>query len=119
MAQSNGGSKARSWTTKQTGWACVVSLAVGAIVTYQAGFNWVGSWETGEQVEQKLAISTCVKEFLLQPDRGVVYAALAGMDSSYQRRRVLQDRKLAAASAVADACSDEIRTLDATLFPAA
>jgi hypothetical protein len=49
----------------------------------------------------------------------VIYAALSGIESSYQRRRVLQDHKLAAASTVADRCGDEIRTLDATLFPAA
>ena len=119
MAQSNGGFKARSWTTKQMGWACGVSLAIGAVVTYQAGFNWVGSWETGEQVDEKLAVATCVQEFLLEPERGVIYAALSGIESSYQRRRVLQDHKLAAASTVADRCGDEIRTLDATLFPAA
>jgi hypothetical protein len=119
MAQSNGGFKIQSWTTKQMGWACGVSLAVGAVVTYQAGFNWVGSWETGEQVDEKLAVSTCVREFLLQPDRGDIHATLIGMDSSYQRRRVLPDHKLAADSSVADGCSDEIGTLDATLFPAA
>jgi hypothetical protein len=98
-------------------WTCVISLAVGAIVTYQAGFAW-GGWETGEQVQQKVAVSACVQEFLLQPDRGVIYASLKGTDSSYQRGRLLQEHKLASLSAVAKTCSDQIGAFDAALFPA-
>jgi hypothetical protein len=101
------------------GWACVVSLAVGAIVTYQAGFNWVGAWETGAEVQRQMAISACVKEFLLQPDRGVIYATLKDTNSSYQRGRLLQEHKLASVSSVAKDCSDEIASFDAAMFPAA
>jgi hypothetical protein len=119
MAQSNQGLAARSWTTKQMVWTCVVSLAVGAIVTYQAGFNWVGSWQTGEEVQRKLAISACVKDFLLQPDRGVIYTTLKETNSSYQRGRLLQEHKLASGSSVAKDCGDEIGTLDAAMFPSA
>jgi hypothetical protein len=118
MAQSNQGLAARSWTTKQLVWSSVVSLAIGAIVTYQAGFNWIGSWETGEQVQKRLAISACVQEFLLKPDRGITYAALKGMTSSFQRRQLVQDQKLASNFDVADACGEQIRDLDETLFPA-
>jgi hypothetical protein len=98
-------------------WTCVISLAVGAIATYQAGFNW-GGWETSEQVQQKVAVSACVQQFLLQPDRAVIYASLMGTDSPYQRGRLLQEHKLASVSTVAKACSDEISTFDAALFPA-
>ncbi len=119
MAQSNQGSKARGWSTKQLGWACVVSLAVGAIVTYQAGFNWVGAWETGKEVQQKMAVSACVQEFLLQPNRGVIYATLKDTTSSYQRGKLIQEHKLASGSSVAQDCSDQISTFDAAMFPAA
>jgi hypothetical protein len=118
MAQSNQGSAARSWTTKQLGWTCIASLAIGAIVTYQAGFNWIGSWETGGEVQKRLAVSACVQEFLLKPDRGVTFAALKGMTSSFQRRQLVQDQKLASNFDVADACGEQIRELDETLFPA-
>jgi hypothetical protein len=119
MAQENQGSTARSWTTKQLAWGCIGSLAVGAVVTYQAGFNWVGQWETGAEVQQRMAISTCVEQFLLQPDRGVIYAKLKGTDSSYQRRKLIQDSKLASVFGVADSCDERIRGLDETLFPPA
>ena len=119
MAQSNPGWAARSWTTKQVMWTSVVSLAVGAIVTYQAGFNWVGNWETGDEVAQTLAVSACVQQFLLQPDRSVIYAALMDTNSSFQRGRLLQEHKLASVSAVAKDCGDKIGTLDAAIFPAA
>jgi hypothetical protein len=99
-------------------WTGVVSLAIGAIVTYQAGFNWVGNWETGEQVQQKLAVAGCVQDFLLQPDRGVIYATLMSTDSAYQRGRMLQEHKLASVSTVAKDCSDQISTFDRALFPA-
>jgi hypothetical protein len=119
MAQSNQGSKARSWSTKQLGWTCAISLAVGAIVTYQAGFNYVGAWETGTEVQRKMAVSACVKEFLLQPNRGVIYASLMDTNSSYQRGKVLQEHKLASGSSVAKECGDEISSFDAAMFPAA
>jgi hypothetical protein len=119
MAQANQSLAARSWTTKQMVWTCIVSLALGAVVTYQAGFNWVGNWETGTQVQQRLAISACVQEFLLKPDRGVIYTTLKDTTSSYQRRQLVRDSKLAADLGVADACGDQIRGLDATLFPPA
>jgi hypothetical protein len=113
MAQSNQG---RGWTTKHLAWACIGSVAVGAILTYQAGFNWVGAWETGEQAQKKIAVSACVQQFLLQPDRGVIYAKLKDTNSSYQRRQLIQDSKLAKAFDIADACDEQIRGLDAALF---
>jgi hypothetical protein len=119
MAQSNPGWAGRSWTTKQVMWTSVISLAVGAIVTYQAGFNWIGSWETGEEVAQKLAVSACVQQFLLQPDRSVIYATLMDSNSAFQRGRLLQERGLAPGSAVAKDCGDKIGILDAAMFPAA
>jgi hypothetical protein len=119
MAQSNPGWAARSWTTKQVVWTSVISLAVGAIVTYQAGFNWIGSWETGEEAAQKLAVSACVQHFLLQPDRSVIYATLMETNSAYQRGRLLQERELAPGSAIAKDCGDKIGNLDAAMFPAA
>jgi hypothetical protein len=118
MSQPNQGA-GRGWTTKQLVWGCLGSLAVGAILMYQAGFNWVGKWETGEEAEKKSAVSACVQEFLLQPDRGVIYATLKDTSSSYQRRKLIQDSKLASAFAVADACEEQIRALDAGLFPPA
>jgi hypothetical protein len=119
MAQSNQGTGRRGWTTKQLVWGCLGSVAVGAILTYQAGFNWVGQWQTGEEVLKKTAVSVCVQEFLLQPDRGVTYATLKETSSAYQRRKLIQDSKLASAYAVADACDEQIRALDAGLFPPA
>jgi hypothetical protein len=119
MSQPNQGAGARGWTTKQLVWGCLGSLAVGAILTYQAGFNWVGQWETGEEIEKNSAVSACVQEFLLQPDRGVIYATLKDTSSPYQRRKLIQDSKLASAFAVADACDEQIRALDAGLFPPA
>lgn len=116
MAQSSQG---RVWTTKHLAWACIGSAAVGAILTYQAGFNWIGGWETGEEAQKKVAVSACVQQFLLQPDRGVIYAKLKDTSSSYQRRQLIQDGKLATAFDIADACGEQIRGLDATLFPPA
>jgi hypothetical protein len=119
MAQSNQAAGARGWTTRQLVWGCLGSVAVGAILTYQAGFNWIGHWETGEEVQEKIAVSACVQEFLLQPDRGIIYATLKDTSSPYQRRKLIQDSKLASAFAVADACDEQIRALDAALFPPA
>ncbi len=119
MVMANQGFAARRWTSKQMMWTCVVSLGVGAIVTYQAGFNWVGQWETGQEVEQKLAVSTCVENFLLKSDRGVIHAALKDIDSSYKRRQMLQENKLASGSSVADDCGDQIRSFETITFPPA
>lgn len=119
MAQTNQGAGTRGWTTKQLVWGCVGSLAVGAILTYQAGFNWIGQWQTGDEVERRTAVSGCVQEFLLKPDRGVIYATLKDTSSAYQRRKLLEDSELASAYAVADGCDEQIRALDAALFPPA
>ena len=69
---------ARGWTTKQLAWGCIGSFAAGAIALYAVGFHWVGQWQTGEEVAQKLAVAACVQDFLLQPDRGIVYTQLKG-----------------------------------------
>jgi hypothetical protein len=119
MSQSSQVAGARGWTTKQLVWGCLGSLAVGAILTYQAGFNWLGQWETGKEVHSRTAVSACVQDFLLQPDRGVIYAKLKDTSSAYQRRNLLQDSKLASAFDVADGCDKQIRALDAALFPPA
>jgi hypothetical protein len=55
----------------------------------------------------------------MQPDRGVIYAKLKDTSSAYQRRNLIQDSKLASAFDVADACDQQIRALDAALFPPA
>ena len=119
MAQSNQAAGTRGWTTKQLVWGCLGSVAVGAILTYQIGFNWIGQWETGETVQKRMAVSACVQEFLLQPDRGVIYATLVDTSSAYQRRKLVQNSKLASVSGVADDCDQQIRALDAALFPPA
>lgn len=119
MAQANQGKTERSWSTKQVVWACLGSIAVGGVLTYQAGFNWVGGWETGAEAHEKMAVSACVEQFLLQPDRGVIYAKLKETDSSYQRRKLIQDSKLASVYQIADACDERIRGLSAELFPPA
>ena len=116
MAQPNQG---RVWTTKHLAWACIGSVAVGASLTYQAGFNWLGAWETGSEAQKRVAISACIQQFLLQPDRGIIYAKLKDTSSSYQRRQLIQDSKLAAAFDIADSCDEQIRGLDAALFPPA
>ena len=119
MAQSNQDSAARGWTTKQLVWGCLGAAAVGAILTYQAGFNWIGQWQTGEEVQKKVAVSACVQNFLMQPDRGVIYATLRDTSSPYERRKLLQDSELASVFEVADGCDEQIRALDAALFPPA
>jgi hypothetical protein len=86
---------------------------------YQAGFNWLGQWQTGDEVTKQMAVSACIQEFLLQPDRGVIYATLKDTSSPFQRRKLIQDSELASAFDVADACDEQIRALDATLFPPA
>lgn len=119
MAPSNQAGTGRGWTTKQMVWACLGSLGVGAILTYQAGFNWGGSWETGDAVQKRLAVSACVQQFLLQPDRSVIDATLKDTSSSYQRRQMIENQELASDVKVADASDTLIREFEPTLFPAA
>jgi hypothetical protein len=83
------------------------------------GWQDRGPWETGSEAQKKVAVSACVQQFLLQPDRGIIYAKLKDTSSSYQRRQLIQDTKLAAAFDVADACDEQIRALDGALFPPA
>jgi hypothetical protein len=107
---------ARGWTTKQLAWGCIGSFAVGAIALYAAGFHWVGQWQTGEEVAQKLGVAACVQNFLLQPDRGVVFTELKANTSSYQRRQVIRERKWASDREVAGLCDDQILGLDPALL---
>jgi len=104
------------WTTKQLAWGCVGSFAVGAIALYALGFHFVGQWQTGDEVSQKLAVASCMENFLLQPDRGVVFAELKGNTSSYKRRQLIRERKWASDSKVADLCDDRILALDPDQF---
>ena len=107
---------ARGWSTKQLVWSCIGSFAVGAIALYATGFHWVGQWETGSEVSKKLAVSACMQNFLLQPDRGVVYAELKDNTSSYKRRQLIRDNKWATDRDVAGLCDDGIMALDPNLF---
>lgn len=116
MAEAKQGWLARSWAPKQVAWACLGSLALGAFLTYQAGFNWVGNWQTGDEVERKLAVSACVQEFLLQEDRAVIYAQLQQANSGYQRRQLLRQHQLTSDYGAADACDEQIRALDSAFF---
>ena len=113
-------STGRGWTTTQLAWGCIGSFVAGAVVLYAAGFHWVGQWQTGQEVGQKLAVAACVQEFLLQPDRGVVYAELKANTSSFQRRQLIQKNKWAADREVAGLCDERIQAFEAPLFaPAA
>ena len=85
---------------------------------YGAGFYWVGQWQTGEQTQKRLAVASCVQDFLLQPDRGVIYTRLKETSSSYQRRQLIREHKLAASFDIAELCDDSIRALDASIFEA-
>ena len=109
-------STGRGWSTTQLAWSCIGSFVAGAVVLYAAGFHWMGQWQTGEQVAQKLAVAACMQEFLLQPDRGVIYAELKGNTSSYQRRQLIQKNKWATDREVASLCDQRIQALDAGLF---
>ena len=109
-------SSGRGWSTTQLAWSCIGSFVAGAVVLYAVGFHWVGQWQTGEEVAQKLAVAGCMQEFLLQPDRGVIYAELKANTSSYQRRQLIQKNKWAADREVASLCDQQIQGLDATLF---
>jgi hypothetical protein len=100
------------WTTKQLAWGCIGSFAIGAIGLYAVGFHWVGQWQTGEEVSKKLAVAACVQDFLLQPDRGVVYTQLKDNSSSFQRRQLIRERKWATDRDVAALCDTQILGLD-------
>ncbi|MGH6917435.1 MAG: hypothetical protein ACREJ0_06990 [Geminicoccaceae bacterium] len=108
----------RGWETKQLVWGCIGSFAAGAIALYFVGFHWVGQWQTGEAVAQKLAVAACVQNFLLQPDRGIVFTELKANTSSYQRRQVIRERNWAADRDVAGLCDDQILGLDPALLEA-
>jgi hypothetical protein len=116
MSSNTAAAGARGWTTKQLAWGCIGSFAAGAIALYAAGFHWVGQWQTGEEVSQRLAVAACVRDFLLQPDRGVVYTQLKGNTSSYQRRQLIRERKWATDRDVAGLCDEQILGLDPTLL---
>ena len=111
-------STGRGWTTTQLAWGCIGSFVAGAVLLYAAGFHWIGQWQTGEEVAQKLAVAACVQEFLLQPDRGVVHAELKGNTSSYQRRQLIQKKEWATDREVASLCDQQIQAMDAALFEA-
>lgn len=111
-------SSPRSWDTRTLGWSCIGSLVLGAVLLYGAGFYWLGQWQTGGQVQKSQAIASCVQDFLLQPDRGLIYAKLKETTSSYQRRQLIREHKLATTFDVAELCDDQIRALDATSFEA-
>jgi len=85
---------------------------------YGAGFYWVGEWQTGEQTQKRVAVANCVQDFLLQPDRGLIYARLKETTSSYQRRQLIREHKLATSFDIAELCDDRIRTLDPSGFEA-
>ena len=85
---------------------------------YGAGFYWVGQWQTGEQTQKTHAVAGCVQDFLLQPDRGVIYARLKETTSSYQRRQLIREHKLATSFDIAELCDDRIRALDPSSFEA-
>jgi hypothetical protein len=105
-------STGRGWSTSQLAWGCIGSFVAGAVLLYAAGFHWVGQWQTGEEVAQKTAVAGCVQEFLLQPDRGVIYAELKNNSSSYQRRQLIQKNKWAANRDVAGLCDEQIQSFD-------
>jgi hypothetical protein len=105
-------STGRGWSTTQLAWSCIGSFVAGAVLLYAAGFHWVGQWQTGEEVAQKVAVAGCVQEFLLQPDRGVVQTELKNNSSSYQRRQLIQKNKWAANRDVAGLCDEQIQSFD-------
>jgi hypothetical protein len=109
---------ARGWTTKQLAWSCIGSFAAGAIALYAAGFHWVGQWQTGDEVAQRLAVAACVQNFLLQPDRGVIFTELKANTSSFQRSKLIRERKWADDRDVAGLCDDQILALDPALLEA-
>ena len=111
-------STGRGWSTTQLAWSCIGSFVAGAVLLYAAGFHWVGQWQTGDDVAQKLAVAGCVQQFLLQPNRGVNLAELNANTSSYQRLQLIQKNNWAADREVAGLCDQQIQAFDATLFEA-
>jgi hypothetical protein len=109
-------STGRGWSTTQLAWSCIGSFIAGAILLYAAGFHWVGQWQTGGEVAQKVAVAACVQEFLLNRDRSVAYTELKNNTSSFQRRQLIQKNKWAADREVAGPCDERIQAFDATLF---
>ena len=110
-------STGRGWSTTQLAWSCIGSFVAGAVLLYAAGFHWVGQWQTGDEVAQKLAVAGCVQQFLLQPNRGVIHAELKANTSSYQRRQLIQKNQWATDREVAGLCDQQIQAMDAALFP--
>lgn len=108
----------RSWTTKNLTWAVIGGAVLGGGLLYGAGFHWLGAWQTGEQVSRQLAVAACMESFLLQPDRGLIYAELKGNTSAYKRRQLLRKNKWASDNDIASLCDGQIQALDATLFEA-
>lgn len=106
----------RSWTTKELAWGCIGSLVVGAVLIYGTGFHWFGEWQTGEEVGKKLAVASCVQDFLLQPERGAMYTELQGQTSAYKRRQVIQGANLAPDRKVAELCDQRIQGIDPSYF---
>lgn len=102
----------RSFETSTLVWSCLGSMVLGAVLLYGAGFYWLGQWQTGKQALERQAIAACMQDFLLQPDRGLIYAQLKDTSSSYQRRQLIRERKLATSYAVAELCDERIRALD-------
>ncbi|HLT01156.1 MAG TPA: hypothetical protein VK001_03215 [Geminicoccaceae bacterium] len=109
-------STGRSWTTSQLAWSCIGSFVAGAVLLYAAGFHWIGQWQTGEEVAKKLAVAACMQQFLLQPDRGLIYTELKDTTSSFQRRQLIQKHSWATDREVATLCDQQIRALDEALF---
>ncbi len=106
----------RGWTTKNLAWSCIGSFAAGAVALYVVGFHWLGEWQTGAEVQKKIAVAACVQDFLLQPDRGIVYTQLKDNTSSFQRRQLIRERKWAADRDIAALCDEQILGLDAALL---
>ena len=111
-------SPVRSWDSKTLAWSCIGSLVLGAVLLYGAGFYWLGQWQTGEQTQKRQAVAACVQDFLLQPDRGLIYVTLKETTSSYQRRQLIRERKLAGTFEIAEQCGDHIRSFDPASFEA-
>jgi hypothetical protein len=106
------------WSTTALAWSTIGGFVLGAALLYGAGFHWVGQWQTGEKAGKRLAVASCVQDFLLQPDRGVIYARLKETTSSYQRRQLIREHKLAPSFEIAELCDGRIRTLDPAGFEA-
>jgi hypothetical protein len=70
----------------------------------------------GDEVAKQLAVAACVQQFLVQPDRGVIYTERKGTTSSYQRRQLIQKNQWATDREVADLCDQRIQAFDASVF---